>query len=1339
MARKKNPYVTHPKTGLRVHVPGSKVKRLPAGKPEQGALAEHMQVLAFDRRGRGRAQAKRPSQAIGKAGKFSGEAPMVMSTEGPGTPWKKPRAGMMDFNEKMTDKQFHAAMIESVERMMILRGKSLKEAVKMAKTKAIKQAPKKFKSMGSTLARKKNPGPTMVTKMKIFRAKLKSKGKGLTASDLSSLEAMKSDLEVSYELADLYTGARSKTEKASIRTSLRDISDIRRESAKRKPNPMGSAISRTPSGGKRLSLRFTPNKQELRLLRMYNMLDEIEGKGPKEIAKTISDLRKREAKELKELHAKARIVAPESMDIINVIKGFKPVAYVWDPSDKQKVEGGFTAQEYYYNSSKGAREMEKALRSIKSSGGGYFDVHKGERSRRFESRRQRESRPLILNALYVYGPGYKRHAERLNHIQKLQEARKMPKGKGWGIPRDNDSHKIDFIAHQILGWQFYPKLSEVEKKQVLKQVRAWGFADVARDLNGSLPYEVQKPNAKSRERSNWHRAMQNPEDNPGGVPYAKIQKELKTRGFSHVRTRGSHEIFESPTGRHVSVPRRARGKMMAPRYMKQIRAASAPVGNPKGSRVSPAAIRAALKKTGQSPQALAQAKMQQQLWSRWRKKESMNIHDYILEEIRDGWVVDDVTRGTIILKKRIGGKDFEIGIGHSLLTDPDTGDTLHKVQFAAFKNGKLIGELKGSDKLTEEASPEDQYRYALSSIKWAQRHIDPAGYERELKARRARSQKRARARGPEAKGTGKDVAAFIRRGLRSGPSEEVERFVKGEQKDIFADMRKYAQSEVYDNPKGGGFTAAQKKKLRLGWGKVQPGFMISETVLSKPVRAMAIYRKGKKWGSSVVDGKGKPIKLIETFKHSSAFAAAKSAEDIVLCKPKKKAKKKVAKKNPKSKVRTKMQATAARAQQAQAQMRARARTGATQAQSSTGWGGLPLYPMHYKDVGDGWILDTIRPDPFSMPPDGVWLNKGDLTLEIYFKPAAPRRGPGASYELYKSRNLIDTVSFRYRDERHVFDEIEKAIKWAGEHGKRKARIVKHEVGVKPASGKGKDEGGKAVASFIRRGLKGGPRAETEEFIRRGMKGDQKDIFGSMRKHAQSEVYDNPKGKPGGKKVRVTEAMRQEIYRRAFALFKKWNGRSYSDMIRDGDMAMANMGNKNFAHAGLEIANQYGLSHNQRYHVLEGFSAHVLVMQDRVLGKNDYILKWNSRTRRYDSCDAKTGKPRGRFDKACIEGGATSTLSMRMRKPNPSRKKVAKKKASKKKIARKKTPPYQLLINRCQKLWTSYCDRPSKKRLEALYMHLDKMKASTSKKVATERSRCLRAANAEAKKLKYKRK
>ena len=111
---------------------------------------------------------------------------------------------------------------------------------------------------------------------------------------------------------------------------------------------------------------------------------------------------------------------------------------------------------------------------------------------------------------------------------------------------------------------------------------------------------------------------------------------------------------------------------------------------------------------------------------------------------------------------------------------------------------------------------------------------------------------------------------------------------------------KSGKRQAKKNPKkSGGLTAAQKKKLRLGWGQVNSGFMISETVLSEPVRALAIYKKGNKWGSSVVGRNGQPIKLIETFKHPSAFAAAKSAEDIVLNKPTKKGRKKArVQKNP---------------------------------------------------------------------------------------------------------------------------------------------------------------------------------------------------------------------------------------------------------------------------------------------------------------------------------------------------------------------------------------------------------------------------------------------------------
>ena len=74
----------------------------------------------------------------------------------------------------------------------------------------------------------------------------------------------------------------------------------------------------------------------------------------------------------------------------------------------------------------------------------------------------------------------------------------------------------------------------------------------------------------------------------------------------------------------------------------------------------------------------------------------------------------------------------------------------------------------------------------------------------------------------------------------------------------------------------------------------------------------------------------------------------------------------------------------------------------------------------------------------------------------------------------------------------------------------------------------------------------------------------------------------------------------------------------------------------------------------------------------------------------------------------------------------------------KKATRKATPKYQLLINRCHKLWDVYCTKQTKKALKDIFAHLEKMKASTSEKVKKERARCLRAANKEAKRIKLKR-
>ena len=94
----------------------------------------------------------------------------------------------------------------------------------------------------------------------------------------------------------------------------------------------------------------------------------------------------------------------------------------------------------------------------------------------------------------------------------------------------------------------------------------------------------------------------------------------------------------------------------------------------------------------------------------------------------------------------------------------------------------------------------------------------------------------------------------------------------------------------------------------------------------------------------------------------------------------------------------------------------------------------------------------------------------------------------------------------------------------------------------------------------------------------------------------------------------------------------------------------------------------------------------------------------------------------------------SRLYAAKRKSNP-KKKAAKKKSSKK--TTRKTSPSQNLIKRCQKLWDAYCEKPTKKNLRAVLEHLEKMKESSAKSVKSERARCLRVANKEAKRLKVK--
>jgi len=149
--------------------------------------------------------------------------------------------------------------------------------------------------------------------------------------------------------------------------------------------------------------------------------------------------------------------------------------------------------------------------------------------------------------------------------------------------------------------------------------------------------------------------------------------------------------------------------------------------------------------------------------------------------------------------------------------------------------------------------------------------------------------------------------------------------------------------------------------------------------------------------------------------------------------------------------------------------------------------------------------------------------------------------------------------------------------------------------------------------------------------------------------------------------------------------------------------------------------------------IRGEVVHNLVVVDPVsgAGKNRvYAL--------YDEAGSFTGervvRPKTEWNSQLDTATKWANRTIGLSRSNPSapgKKKVAKK------TTRKKTPEWQLLCNRCAKLWDHYCERPSKARLKPVLDHLEKMKGSTSKKVADERKACLRVAKKEARRLKMK--
>ncbi len=99
--------------------------------------------------------------------------------------------------------------------------------------------------------------------------------------------------------------------------------------------------------------------------------------------------------------------------------------------------------------------------------------------------------------------------------------------------------------------------------------------------------------------------------------------------------------------------------------------------------------------------------------------------------------------------------------------------------------------------------------------------------------------------------------------------------------------------------------------------------------------------------------------------------------------------------------------------------------------------------------------------------------------------------------------------------------------------------------------------------------------------------------------------------------RTTAPIREEIIRKSFDLFKVWHGETYSELVQR-DAMTANAAPRGITSAAVEVCAGYdGMSHNQRYQLLEAVRGHAYVRQEKALNGVDIKLSWNPRSRRYD--------------------------------------------------------------------------------------------------------------------------
>jgi hypothetical protein len=177
----------------------------------------------------------------------------------------------------------------------------------------------------------------------------------------------------------------------------------------------------------------------------------------------------------------------ESADIKDIALGNKAVSLVWDPSDRQisktydpDLPPTMQIREANYETRENAKRIVKLIRLIKRHGGGVIKPKRGRYTEVLEKRWRDKGNPIKLKEFYVYGPGYKRHAELLCHIMNLQETGEL------AYRDEREKNEIRFIAETILGWRNVKPLDARKKKAFYKRIIDWGFGDVVMDIERGL-------------------------------------------------------------------------------------------------------------------------------------------------------------------------------------------------------------------------------------------------------------------------------------------------------------------------------------------------------------------------------------------------------------------------------------------------------------------------------------------------------------------------------------------------------------------------------------------------------------------------------------------------------------------------------------------------------------------------------------------------------------------------------------------------------------------------------------------------------------------------------------